>query len=149
MSGFAGERQLTDLLKEELSVWVQINELTDKQTALLEADDVEALTESMDRRHELIEKIKGLHQESNVLMQSYISATEKGGEKSKAVEAVIAQIREKITISAQCNEKNLAIAGTMKDGYSERAGELGQKRKGIGAYALDVPYNSELYDGKG
>jgi len=144
------EAKLLNMLGEELKVWEQIYTLTENQASLIELDDVEKLSESIDQRQELIEKIKGLHQESNALMQSYISVSgnDEGG-KSAAIEAEKTKIRNKITACSQKNDKNIAEANKIKGTYIEKAEELGQQRKSIGAYALDVTNNSELFDTKG
>ena len=67
------EARLLELLGEEQAIFERIRALTGEQATLIAADDMEAFNGSLDSRQELIEKINGLHQETNVLMQSYIS----------------------------------------------------------------------------
>jgi len=142
------QAKLHKLLKEELGIWEQIRELTEKQTELVSSDEVDALNKSIDDRQELIEKINGLHQESDILMQSYISVSGSSGEKSAEIEALVSKIREKIVSCSQLNDKNVSSAKGVKEAVIERADDLGKKRKTIGAYAPSLPNNSEMVDKK-
>jgi len=135
---------LLKLLKEELGLWEQVYGLTDKQTQLLSSDDMDALDESIEARQILIEKIDGLHQDSDILMQSYISHASKIGD----IEALKTKLRGLVASCAQLNERNLTDAKDVAENLTARAGKLGEKRKTIGAYALDAPNNPELFDKK-
>ena len=151
MNGFPRDREarLLELLGEELVIFKQIHELTEKQTELLAADDLEAFNESLDSRQELIEKINGLHQEAEALMQSYISFSKsKGGNKVAAVEQAIGKLRDAVGGCAALNEKNIAAAKEMNEEYVKRIDELSIGRKSLGAYAQNVPNSSELFDKK-
>jgi len=143
------ETRLLELLGEEQKLFEQIHGLTVQQAELLAADDIEAFDKSLDSRQELIEKINGLHQETNILMQSYISFSgSPGGMKSAAAEAALESLRDKISLCAELNEKNMAAAKEMAEDYIKRIGKLSLSRKSLGAYALSVPNNSELFDKK-
>ena len=151
MNKFSQEKQssLLKLLEEEMAVFEQIRELTEKQTDLLAVDDAEALDETLDRRQELIEKIKGLHQESDVLMQSYISFSKAaGGGKDVKIETAAEKLRQVITECAELNERNMASAKETAEEYIKRIGKLSLSRKSFGAYAPQMPNSSELFDKK-
>ena len=137
------------LLSEELAIFGQIRELTVKQADILAADDLEALDESLSRRQELIEKINGLHQETDLLMQSYISFSKAGnGKEIEAIAGASETLRGVIAECAALNEKNISSAKGMNEEYVKRIDDLSQTRKGIGAYAQNMPNDSELFDAK-
>ena len=143
------ETRLLELLREELELFAQMREQTIKQAGLLAADDVEAFDKSLDLRQGLIEKINGLHQESDVLMQSYISySTAPSGKKSGAVDEARAKLRSIITECHDQNTKNIALIKEKSEGHTKRIEELSTSKKTLGAYALTVPDNSELFDKK-
>jgi len=140
--------QLSELLNKELDCYVQIRKLTEEQTELLAKDDIEAFDESLDKRETLIEKIKGLHQESTPLMQSYVSFSSNGKKADSKIDGLTKQIREQLEICAKLNDIN---AGTMKiktDEHTKKIDEQSAKRKGIGGYAQAVPNVPEMFDKK-
>ncbi|MCL2392044.1 MAG: flagellar export chaperone FlgN [Oscillospiraceae bacterium] len=141
------ETDLLKLLEEELSAWKQIYELTERQAQFLDANESDALDKSIDKRQAIIEKIKRLHQESDILMQSCISGVyaNEGG-RIEAIDAITAKIRKQIEDCTKINDSNIVAASDKKDDYLRCAQEIAQKRKGIGVYALDVPNHSELFD---
>ena len=149
MSIFSGDSaaRLLELLGTELEVFGQMLELTAKQTELIAWDDIDALDESLDRRQELIEKINGLHQESDILMQSYISYLDTaGGKNNGSIDYASAQIRETAAKCAELNEKNMAAAKEKAEGYKERIGKLSLGRKSMGAYIQGVANTPEMFD---
>ena len=151
MKDFSQDKQsrLLALLSEELAIFKQIRELTGKQAELLGTEDVTALDESLASRQELIEKINGLHQETEVLMQSYISFKGAAGKsKIPGIEAASDELRGVIIECAGLNDKNMALAKGKNEEYSERIGKLNVGRKSLGAYAQSIPNNSELFDTK-
>ena len=151
MSEFSrtNEDRLIKLLSEELEIFEQIVAVTGHQAELLAADEVEAFEESLDKRQELIEKIGGLHQERELLMQSYIEFTGSGtGREIEAVESTVSRLRENIDKCAGLNESNMAQAKEMAEDYIKRIGKLSLGRKSLGAYAQNIPYDSELFDKK-
>ena len=107
MSGFtsADISRLTDLLQKELELFRKIRKLTEKQTELLSEDDITPFEKSLDERQKLIEKINGLHQESEPLMQSYITLSESG--KNNEIEIHKEEIRKIVEFCAEKNSKNL------------------------------------------
>jgi len=151
VSGFSKEQE-TRLLKQlgdELELWKEMRELTEKQAQSLEADDADALDGSIESRQGLIEKINGLHQETDLLMQSYNSFLKtKPGKKSAAVEEATEKLRIIITGCVELNEKNIEAAKGLAKGYTEKIGKSSETRKGLGAYAQNVPNNSELFEKK-
>ena len=151
MKDFSQDKQsrLLALLTEELAIFKQIRELTGKQAELLGTEDVTALDESLTSRQELIEKINGLHQETEVLMQSYISFKGAAGKsKIAGIETASDELRGVIIECAGLNDKNMALAKGKNEEYSERIGKLNVGRKSLGAYAQSIPNNSELFDTK-
>ena len=143
------DARLLDLLDMELGKFEQIRIMTGKQAELLAADDLEEFNKSLDSRQELIEEINGLHQETNVLMQSYISfAGPRRGAKGGRVETALGRLRKAVAECTEMNAKNLAAAKDMAGDYSRRIEKLNLSRKSLGAYALGVPNNSELFDKK-
>ena len=151
VSKFSQEKQsrLLGLLGEELALFKQIRGLTEKQTELLTADDTEAFDESLERRQELIEKINGLHQETDLLMQSYISfSSSAGGGKIDAVETAAERIRGVIAECAALNDSNITMVKGMAEEYVKRIDKLSLSRKSLGAYAQNVPSNSMHFDRK-
>jgi len=143
------QTRLLELLGEEQAIFERLRELTGEQTDILAADDVEALDESLDRRQELIEKINGLHQESDVLMQSYITFSESAdGGKVTAIETAAEQLRGVIAECVELNGSNLTLAKETAKEYVKRIDELSVGKKSVGAYAQNVPNSSELFDKK-
>jgi len=141
--------RLLDLLEQEIELFRQIHELTQKQSQLLEQDEASAFNSSLDSRLELIEKINGLHQELDVLMQSYMSFAGSGIEsQADAVEKAIAHRRGIIAACAELNKKNTALAKEKAEDYIKRIGKLRLKRKSIELYTPDIPDNAELFDRK-
>ena len=151
MSIFSQEKQsrLLELLSEEHAIFEQIREQTGKHAEILAADDIEALDEALDRRQELIVKINGLHQETDVLMQSYMAfSSAKGGSKIAAVEKAAERLKGIIAACAELNEKNVLAAKDMAEDYTKRIDKLSLSRKSLGAYVQAMPNNSELFDKK-
>ena len=151
MNRFSQEKQsrLLELLGEELTLFEKVRELTDKQTELIKTDETDAFNESLDRRWELIEKINGLHQETDVLMQSYISfSSSAGGAKAVNVETAAEKLRGLIAECASMNDSNLAMAMEMAEGYTERIDRLSLGRKSLEAYAQSVPNSPKHFDQK-
>ena len=143
------EARLLKLLGDEAAIFSKILELTGKQTELLAADDLEEFEKSLNQRQEFIEQINGLHQEAEALMQSYVSYSESTGRKKiAAIEQAIEKLRDVISECAGLNESNIAAAKEMTGEYVKRMDELNVGRKSLGAYAQNVPNNSELFDKK-
>jgi len=140
--------RLTKLLADELKLYGQIRKLTDKQTELLSRDDIEAFESSLDKRAELIEKIKGLHQESNPLMQSYITFSADGKNSNSEIDKLNEQLREALEYCNEINENNIADMKAKTEVHSKKIEEHSAKRKGIGGYAQSVPNTPEMFDKK-
>ena len=73
MNGYSpdDEKRLIDLLTAQEKTMKRILALTEEQSQMLEADDVDGFDLSLDRRQTAIEEFDRLHQESVALMQSY------------------------------------------------------------------------------
>jgi len=143
------EKRLLELLEREFELFKKILELTGEQTELLTADDADAFNKSLDVRQALIEEINGLHQESDILMQSYMSVQEQpGGDRAGEIEAAAARLRDVIAQSAAINEKNTVAAKDKAEEYIRQIGKLSLNRKSIGAYIQGVPNEPEHFDKK-
>ena len=150
MSGLesADMERLTKLLADELKLYGQIRKLTEEQTELLAKDDIEAFDNSLDKRETLIEKIKGLHQDSNPLMQSYVSFSSDGNKANDEIDGLKNQIREQLEVCAQLNDKNMETMRFKTEEHSKKIDEQSAKRKTIGGYAQSVPNVPEMFDKK-
>ena len=142
----AESEQLTKLLSEELKLYEKIRKMTEEQEKMLAKDDIEAFNISLEKREKLIEEIKGLHQESNPLMQSYASSS--SGGKNSEVEELKEKIREVIEACAQLNDKNIHSLKEKTESLTKEIDEKSAKRKGIGGYVQSVPNNPEMFDKK-
>ena len=143
------ESRLLALLRQELELFQRIREITGKQTEMLADEDIEAFDESLDSRQALIEEINGLHQESDILMQSYLSFSgSAGGQKIGAIEEVAGQLRGVIEECTELDSKNMALSKEKAEEFVKQIGKLSQGRKGLGAYIHNVSQNSELFDKK-
>ena len=151
MSDFtAGNAEdLLEPLRKELDVLGQVRELTEKQAELIAADDIDGFNRSLDSRQGHIEKINGLHQESDVLMQSYMSYLDSAGGKSiKEIDEALAQIRDALAECTALNDSNITAAKEKAEGYIKQIGKLSLNRKNIGAYIQDVENKPEMFDKK-
>jgi len=142
----AESERLSELLSEELELYGKIRKMTEEQEKLLAKDDIEAFNISLDKREKLIDKIKGLHQESNPLMQSYASIS--SGSKNSEVEELKVKIREVIEACAQLNDENIDSLKEKTESLTKEIDEKSAKRKGIGGYVQSVPNKSEMFDKK-
>ena len=150
MSNFssADTERLSKLLSEELEFYSKIRKLTEEQTELLAKDDIEAFDNSLDKRETLIEKIKGLHQDSNPLMQSYVSFSSDGNKTDDKIDDLKKQIREQLEICAELNDKNMETMKLKTEEHTKKIDEQSAKRKTIGGYAQSVPNTPEMFDKK-
>ena len=151
MNGFSRDERarLLKLLGREIELMGQIYELTEKQTEVLAADDISAFDSLLDSRQELIEKINGLHQESDILMQSYLSSPDPlvGGKPGEIDEAV-AERQDLFARCAALNEENAKAATEKAEGYIKRIGKLSMSRKSMELYAPGLPSQPEMIDKK-
>ena len=149
MSDFSADnkKRLLVLKKQETELFAQMRGITEKQAELIEADDLAAFNETLDSRQELIEKINGLHQESDALMQSYISyADSPEGEKIGELDAAIAELRGLVAEIAGMSEGIMEAAKTRAAHYTERIGTLSLSRKSLGKYQTDLPNSPQMFD---
>ena len=139
--------RLLEMLGQEREVFGQIHKITGKQTELISADDVVAFDESLDQRQKLIDKINGLHQETNVLMQSYVAYSKSaGGKKIAEIEDAHAQLKDMIAKCAELNGKNEAALKEKSKEYSQRIDKMSLNRKTIGSYIQSIENTPELFD---
>lgn len=148
MSNFetADRERLVELQTEQLEMFEQIYKLCEEQTELLSEDKLEELDKSLGKSQELREKINGLHQETEKLMQSYVSASK--DRKDSGVEELIAKIQEKIEMCAKLNAKNMKAIEGMKENQKTKIDDQRAKREGITGYAQPVASNPEMFDKK-
>ena len=151
MNDFSQDKsaRLLELLGQEIELFGQICELSGKQAELLAADDINAFNDSLDSRQEIIEEINGLHQETDILMQSYVSLTSADTRrKIYAIEKAIAQRHNLISECASLNKKNTISAKEKASNYTNRIDRLSLRRKSMERYAPDITYSSEMFDKK-
>ena len=143
----ADTERLLKLLCDELDLHKKIRKLTEEQTELLTKDEMEAFNSSLDKREELIEQIKGLHQESKPLMQSYASSSNSSKKDSK-IDDLKKEIREVIEKCAHLNDENINNLKEKTENLTKKIDEKSAQRKGIGGYAQAVPNTPEMFDKK-
>jgi len=144
----ADTKKLSNLLSDKLEIYERIRKLTEEQTELLAKDDIEAFNSSLDKREELIEKINGLHQESEPLMQSYVSTSADGKNENSEINKLEKSIREVLVFCADLNAKNINGMKEKTEEHIKKIDEQSAKRKGIGGYAQSVPNTPEMFDKK-
>ena len=138
--------KLLELLEQERITYGSMLQLTKEQTEHIAADEVEAFEKSLDIRQQLIDKINGLHQGREPLMQSYLSYLEgNNGKKIDRIENMVAEIHGLLTECSQINDENAAKAQEIAKGYSLRISDLNLKKKSIGSYIQNVD-NSDFFD---
>jgi len=151
VTGFSrdDEGRLLELLSQEYELFKQIRGLAGEQTELLAADEAIVFGRSFDRAQEFVEQINGLHQESDILMQSYVSfsATPNGG-KVAPIEEAAEKLRNVIAECIEINKKNEASAKEISKDYVKRIDKSNTTRKGLGKYIHNLPNNPELFDKK-
>ena len=112
MSAFPRDKhaRLLKLLTRELELFEKVRALTQEQSEFLAADEKEELgplNESLQRRQEVIDQIDGLHQETDPLMQSYVSCQKSaGGKKLGDIELAAGKLRSVMAECARLNDSN-------------------------------------------
>ena len=144
----ADNKRLLELLSEKLEIYKKIQKNTEEQAQLLDKDDIEALESSLDKREKLISKINGLHQESEPLMQSYVSLSAEDKKEFPEIPKLENEIREILTNCAKLNEANISLMTEKTEKHTKKIEEHSAKRKGIGGYAQSVPNTPEVFDKK-
>ena len=141
--------RLLELLRRELEIFSAILELAEKQEELIEADNIDAFSESLDQTRELIGIINGLHQESSVLMQSYMSQSGISGDgKNAEIDTTYRKLGDIIAKCVGLNDKNTTAAKRKTQYYMERIGKLSLSRKSMGSYIQSVANEPEMIDKK-
>jgi len=140
--------QLAQILLKELDLHEQIHEMTKTQTDQLDKDDIDAFNSSLDKRAELIEKIKGLHKESEPLMQSYISYTKNENKSDSQIDNLRNNIKKIIEKTAKLNDENIATMKEKTEEHTKKIDEQRAKGKTIGGYVQSVPNIPEVFDKK-
>ena len=149
LSGFPQEGRLLELLERATELAAQVAGLAKEQAKMLAADDLEGFNDSLDSGREVIDRINGLHQESEVLMQSYASySNSPGGGKIDAVEAAAGRFVEALEQCAASNSRNLSEAKEKAEEFIRQIGSLSMKRKSLGLYAQHVGNSPTLFDQK-
>jgi ElaB/YqjD/DUF883 family membrane-anchored ribosome-binding protein len=151
LNGFPQEKEkrLLELLGQETEFYKRLWELSEEQAEMLALDDAEAFDKSLDRSREVIEKINGLHQETDVLMQSYTSySVSDGGKKVEAIESAIKQNSDKIAECAKLHVTNSSVANEKAEMYISHAGKLSVRRKSLGLYTQNASAAPTMFDKK-
>jgi len=136
--------RLLELLNIELGMLGQIRALMEKQTEFLLDDDTEAFDALLDKKDEIIRKIKGLHQETAPLMQSYISSNNS----NEKIDGLKAKLKKEVAFCAELNMRHVADMNDKSEELSKELEEKRSKREGIGGYVQAVPVTSEKFDNK-
>jgi len=150
VSKFSNENaaRLTELLQQESDLLKSLRDKGMEQVSLLETGEIEAFAESLEKGQAIIGKIDGLHQEINVLMQSYVSFLDSGNKKIDAIEVLRIEVRTIVAECAKLNEKNMAKAGEKVNNITGEITDKSQKRKSVGVYGQGVVTSSEYFDKK-
>jgi len=145
---FTSEKErLLELQKQEIGLFERLREITKEQAEMLAADDAEAFDRSLDRSSEIIEKIEGLHQESEILMQSYTSNLPPAhAEKNDPVLIAANQIKDALSECARLHEINSAAAKAKADSYITGAGKLNVRRRSLGLYTQALTNSPTMFD---
>ena len=143
------ETRLLDFLGQASELAEHVLELAKEQTDMLASDDIGAFNDSLDRGSEVIKQINGLHQEAELLMQSYASYSDSaGGGKIEAIDKAAARFVETLEQCAQLNTRNLSEAKAKTEEFIKQIGSLSLKRKSLGLYAQNTGSSSALFDRK-
>ena len=143
------ETRLLDLLGQAAVLADHVLELAKEQSEMLASDDLDAFNASLDRGSESIKQINGLHQESELLMQSYASySNSKQGGKIAAIDKAASRFVETLEQCAQLNTRNLNEAKAKTEKFMQQIGSLNLKRKSLGLYAQNTGSSSALFDRK-
>jgi len=143
------EARLLDLLGQAAELAEHVLELAKEQSEMLASDDLDAFNASLDRGSESIIQINGLHQESELLMQSYASfSNSPEGGKIAAIDKAAARFVETLEQCSQLNTRNLNEAKARTEEFIRQIGSLSLKRKSIGLYAQNTGSSSALFDRK-
>jgi len=143
------EERLIILLTQEAELLGKFFEESLAQEELLREDKAEEFIKSLERGGKLIEKVNELHQETHLLMQSYVSFSETENRKIDAVETAKDKLRDAMQKASELNEKNTAVALEKQKEFSQKISKVNQNRKSIGLYAQVSGTNrSELFDKK-
>jgi flagellin-specific chaperone FliS len=139
--------RLRALTEQQLAFFEEILKLTSSQSELIELEDIEEFEKSLNKREDIIEKIKGLHQESDPLMQSYtLYKNSTAGKKIAAIDTVVGRLRAVISEAMEVNQLNMEKAASKKSEYSEKIAKLNEEKKGLSGYKAVVPNQSQLID---
>jgi len=143
---FSGEVKFTKLLNDELNLLEQMKSLTEEQARYIEMDEFDELVKLLDNRQKLIEKIDGLHQETDPLMQSYISSADYGT--ILQIENLREKIKKTLTLCKEQNDRNVETLRQKSEEHAEKIEKQSAKRKVIGGYAQAAPTSSMRFDKK-
>ena len=149
MKSFPQEKKerLIELIEQELKMFGRIREISVAQTDLLATDYIESFDKSLDARQEIIEKINGLHQESEVLMQSYISFSNSAdSDKINEIESAATRLRDMIALCVELDEKNTSMIEGKKQEHTRQVTEMSMRRESLGKYAPNLPNNPKMFD---
>ena len=153
MSNFnISEREkLIKLLTDQLELVEQITALCEKQGSMLgDEERLDELNASLDEAEKIRKKISGLHQEADVLMQSYVASTgvQKIPKKDDRIGSLAISIKEKTEICAKINEKNMSVLKSLLETQKVKIDEKSTQRKGVGGYIQAITNTSEMFDRK-
>ena len=150
MTVFPQEERLLGLLGEAAEFASQVIALEREQSKYLIADDLDAFNKSLDSVGGIIERMKGLHQETEPLMQSYASYYNSEG--GSRIEAIDNAAQELVSLMEQCSAQsnsNLEDAKDKANEFVRQIDDLSTKRKSVGIYAQSTgESSSSVFDKK-
>jgi hypothetical protein len=141
--------RLYQLLADETKLLENLRKAAKEQSIHLAEDKMDDFDKSFSVGQEIIGEIDRLHQETNLLMQSYVSFSNSGnGRKVDKIEESIKAFKSIIAECAELNEINMVSAKEKMEEYSQQITKSSQSRKSIGVYAQSVTNNPEFFDKK-
>ena len=153
MGGLTPERigRLLELQRQKRELLREFHELTLQQERLIELEETAVLKENLNQRQELITEIDTLHQELNLLMQTYSEYSQQAGADPAAQEigALQQESQKLLQEIAALDEQNQARTARQIDRFRDEVKRLSLGRRTIQSYNQSISaLGSELFDKK-
>lgn len=148
-NGANSQEALERALEARRDILVRFKNETLRQTGVLKASDVDAFVGSVDARQKLIDEISVLHQELDVLMQSYAvsegQAVHSAGLGSDRARELTRETQALVTEILELDKKNVGLAQELMKHLGEEAKRANQSRKSIGLYNPEQKLEGSVY----
>lgn len=154
MAAFAPEQyaRIMELQQQKKTLLQEFHGLAQLQQEIIEREDTTALQGNLNRRQELITQVDTLHQELDLLMQSYPPIRQQLGESHPQVAALTAlqnEIQDILRQIAALDTQNQARAARQLQHFRDEIKRLSLGRKTLQSYSQGaVSLGSELFDKK-